>query len=393
VVLAVTVLGTVGGLAAALTSNSAYTSESVLLLTPVNTATGLPSNDYLESRAQAYAAIASSGEFLDEVRLATGGSVSDDLPDVSSAVPTDTSLVRLIATADSAAGARTLAQTSGELLIGRSQVLDTGAGGTPPLSLQQVSAPQEPAQASSTSRSLLLLAGVLAGIVLGCALAVARERQDDRIYDAASLAGVAGPTLVEVLPRRRGPGSDRETAIDALLIREVRGSAAPVVLAVESCAGPGRAGELADELARRAVELAVGAVRLHVIGPADPSPDDHASSRTIDGILHQRLVAQTTAWADVQEGVARIRTAVGEHRLTILTVESGGDLAAGRAASKRTYIEVRLGTDRAPDVQRIVGQVWAAPGTPALLAEGDRGTFSGQLRGGPGSDGRHSSTT
>ena len=119
-----------------------------------------------------------------------------------------------------------------------------------------ISPAQLPSRPAGLGTTVVLFAGLLAGLLLGMAMALLRERRSDKVYDVADVES-AGVPVVAAMPRRYRRYSDQDTPDD--VIRHLRAHvmssvSTPAVIAVATCswglAEPGIAARLSIFLHR-----------------------------------------------------------------------------------------------------------------------------------------------
>ncbi|SEL20356.1 capsular exopolysaccharide family [Blastococcus sp. DSM 46786] len=215
VVLAVAVAG-VGSL----TATRLYTAEARLFFTlEYGDSAGdlAQGSNYLQSQVASFALLAETPTVLGpagEAPDVAAGSRSL-AAQVSASVVPETVVVQISATDPSPARAAAIANAvAAELELAVEGLSPAGEDGSPAVRATTVAPAGVPGAPVSPRTSLNLAVGVLAGLLLGCGLALARDRLDTRVRDAAVVAQLTGLPVVGSIPTRPS-GSTAHPAVDA----------------------------------------------------------------------------------------------------------------------------------------------------------------------------------
>lgn len=181
VVVLFVLLGTLGAFGASALTTKLYTSQSKLLLTPVSasSSTDFSATSYVAARGLAYANVAASRAFLQQVQSKVGAPLGSQYPVITVDLVTGTTLLNITAQDTTAQGALTSARVVDTLLVQQSRTLDISATGSAQVRINVVADAILPSSPSSTGRTSYFIGGALLGIVLGAAFAVALARVSD----------------------------------------------------------------------------------------------------------------------------------------------------------------------------------------------------------------------
>lgn len=147
-------------------------------------------NQFTESRVLSYVNLVTSPAVTAPVvkQLGLRMSPSQLAGELTASVPPDTVLINIVATNPSGFRARQIAQAVGQRMIRLvTQLENPGGRGSSPVRLTVSSPATLPTTPSSPNKKLDILLGIIAGVVLGLCLAVARERADDTVSDVEEL--------------------------------------------------------------------------------------------------------------------------------------------------------------------------------------------------------------
>lgn len=176
VVVILVVLGGAGAMFSLAHTSSTFRAEAQLLVTPQPAAGGpIPSTDYIESRAQAYAVIASSAPFSAEVRAKVGGQGA--FPQYQATVQNGTTVIVVSAMDLSPSGAARTAAVVADLVVARSQALDGSASRGVRLQTTIVADPVADVSPSSPNAVVVISTGLGVGWILGLAFAYVLGRR------------------------------------------------------------------------------------------------------------------------------------------------------------------------------------------------------------------------
>ncbi|MGZ0140895.1 tyrosine-protein kinase domain-containing protein [Rhodococcus qingshengii] len=210
IVAAVTVLGILGALGASLLSTPVYQASTRLF---VSTSAGTSVNEALQGSQLSQQRVLSYTKLLTGRTLAqrtidelgprvVGGMSADELASkVTATSAPDTVLIDLAVKDASPELAREIANTLSSEFVALAKELETPEnGGTPPARVvveQQAQQPTVPVS-PKTSRNLAL--GAVAGLVVGIALALIRDRLDNTVKDRRTVEEIAGSAMVGTIP-------------------------------------------------------------------------------------------------------------------------------------------------------------------------------------------------
>jgi hypothetical protein len=141
-----------------------------------------------------------------------------------------------------------------------------------------ISAAALPARPAGPGEALLVAAAVVAALLVGLAVAMGRERRNDRVYDRAG-AAVTGVDVLATLSRREGgfaDGGAPEEVVRHLRLSVMEAVAAPATIVV-SCSShstePGVAARLGDSMRDAGSNVVLVDTVGGELDPAGPIPD------------------------------------------------------------------------------------------------------------------------
>ncbi len=144
-----------------------------------------------------------------------------------------------------------------------------------------ISAAALPARAAGPGEGLLVVGAVVGALLVGLAVAMGRERRNDRVYDRADVE-MAGVGVLATLSRRQGgfaDGGAPEEVIRHLRLSVMEALPAPATIVVSCCSHatePGVAARLADSLRHAGSNVVLVDTVGGELDPggAIPDPDD-----------------------------------------------------------------------------------------------------------------------
>lgn len=263
VVLLFAVLGGVAAAALDSLSTPTYASRaSVVVTVATDGSTGslVSAGAFAVSRANTYAALATTDGVLDRAALVTGDDPRVLAGSVAAAAQEQTALIDITAYGSSAASAAARAEAVAEELTVQAQQLDTQYPGGP-VTLSVVSRAQEPGAPTSPGAANNAVIGVVVGLALGVAAVVVGHSLDDRIRSAADVPRQARFASVTSLPvARRGEPSDGASDDRVEAVRRLRSTVDVVtsggaVLAVAGASSSSGAAAVVRQLAQAIAEV------------------------------------------------------------------------------------------------------------------------------------------
>jgi capsular exopolysaccharide synthesis family protein len=178
---------------------------------------------FVQAQVSTYAQIVGSPDVLDAVRKDLNLSLSNQAlqSKISASTPTQSTLINLYATDGSPARAAAIANSAARAFIKAIQSYTTASGSSTP-SVRMVITDRATAPSSPTSPKpvLNIALGLVLGLLVGFALAVAKELLDNRIKDAEKLADVAGVPVMGLVVE--DPRTDRHPVATRAGPRNVR---------------------------------------------------------------------------------------------------------------------------------------------------------------------------
>jgi len=157
---------------------------------------------YVQTQVQTYAAVVASPEVLHAIQKDLNLQISDtDLKaKLSATAPVGQSIVLLHVKDGSSAEAAAIANSAARAFITAVQGYSTSsAGKTPSVHLFLTDPASAPSRPTSPKPVLNIALGVLLGLLVGAALAVARDILDNRVKDPEALAKVSGSASMGVI--------------------------------------------------------------------------------------------------------------------------------------------------------------------------------------------------
>jgi capsular polysaccharide biosynthesis protein len=212
--------------------------------------------------------------------------------------------------------------------------------------------------------ALLVAAAVVAALLVGLALAMGRERRNDRVYDRADVTGV---DVLATLSRRQGgfaDGGAAEEVIRHLRLSVMDAVAPPATIVVSCCSHstePGVAARLGDSLRDAGASVVLVDAAAGELDPAGPIPDME-DAPGVSELLLAEVAGPRSLLVPVGDG---LRVLPAGRRLAeaidrFLPAQLEGLLRP--LAADADYIVVR-----APTVLNAGGEVMAATATATLL--------------------------
>lgn len=243
-VLVAAVLGLVGGAAYGATAHPTYSSSSQVLVglrSSGSTSDRLQGATYISQVLPTFTSAITSSSVLtpviSELHLHTG--VAGLAKDVTAKAGTDTAIITVTAQSDSPAAARRLASavTSRFITVAPQLLSPTSTTALPQnatnaetlpadLTLNTVSAPTTPTSPDGPSHVVVIALGLLAGLIVGIAVALSLGAADRRIRSAEQAATIADAPVIGRLPRLPARALQDRTAVPAWTeaVRELRES-------------------------------------------------------------------------------------------------------------------------------------------------------------------------
>lgn len=234
VVLAIALLGAIGGSVYALTATPQYTAESELFVAAVgadNTADLAQGSNYSQQQARNYSVVATREAVLDPVIKALHLPMSSNALArmVSASVPLNTSLISISVTDTSAPRSAAIANAVATSLTNVVvSLVPKRSDGTSPIRLETIQQAGVPTFPTTPNTKLAILFGVLLGLLLGIALIVVRELVGAKVRSADQVAQLFGTTILGTITydrsAARGPvvAASENLSIRAEEYRQVR---------------------------------------------------------------------------------------------------------------------------------------------------------------------------
>lgn len=226
VVLGVVILAVLAAGGFAMLRPPEYTARLTLFVSAQSTGpddTAYQASQLAQQRVPSYQVLLTSRPIAKEVveRLGLNATPEDVAERITATTPPDTALIQVAVTGRSAERTAAVANTAAAVMVGLVGELDKSlvAGFRPPPVAIHVVAPASPPESpSSSGTASTILIGLLAGVALAGATALARNALDTSVRSADQLSEAAGAPTLGVL------GDDRRARKDPLAIQRDRRS-------------------------------------------------------------------------------------------------------------------------------------------------------------------------
>ncbi|GAA4752513.1 polysaccharide biosynthesis tyrosine autokinase [Modestobacter marinus] len=218
---AAALVGLLAGLAWALTTAPTYRSTASVYfsLQYGDTASDLvQGSTFTQNQVTSYAELATTPAVLqpviDELGLPMG--VSALAGRVQASAPVDTVIVEVAVTDTSAVRSARIADAVVDTLSRTVEELaPEDADGEPTVQATTVAPAEVPVRPAAPNTTLYALAGLVAGLVLGCALLLLRAALDTRVRDTGTLAALTDRPLIGTIGAVRTKGTERPVVVEA----------------------------------------------------------------------------------------------------------------------------------------------------------------------------------
>ena len=328
VVLALALVGAGAGVTVAHVLPPSYSAESTLFVRAESSGSSLyERSEFALQQVSSYAQLGTSAEVLAPVAESLGISTGELADRVSVTNPVDTVVLHVTATSPTAQGAADLADTvAGRLTDAVDRIEGSGDGRSVTLDAT-VPAPV-PTASSGPSTAVLGLLGLLVGLGLGIAAALALGATRPRVSTIEEVRRATGLPVVGQLPtdlarahdaRRRSTGAAAALRETVQNVRTLRGGDLPSLLVVARTEGVDEADGVAAGLARAVVEL-------------------DASCALVEGDADVR----STRWrASASAPASAERDPAGLDRVPVVDVVRAAALGRSRAVASRSFPGLR----------------------------------------------------
>jgi capsular exopolysaccharide synthesis family protein len=201
------VVGGAVALAASLLQTPQYTSHTQLFVSTTDSATTsdvFQGSQFSQQRVTSYAQLLTGEELAGRVvdRLDLPLSPGQLAQEITATAVTDTVLIDVSVTDPSAQRAQKIAGGVGEEFIDLVGDLETPkTGGASPVKVTVTDSPEVPSSPSSPQTTRNIALGLLVGLLIGAALAIARARFDRSVREAEEASELAGAPVIGVILR------------------------------------------------------------------------------------------------------------------------------------------------------------------------------------------------
>jgi capsular exopolysaccharide synthesis family protein len=201
------VVGGAVALAASLLQTPQYTSHTQLFVSTTDSATTsdvFQGSQFSQQRVTSYAQLLTGEELAGRVvdRLDLPLSPGQLTREIAATAVTDTVLIDVTVTDPSAERAQRIADGLGREFISLVGDLETPeSGGASPVKVTVTDSPEVPSSPSSPQTTRNIALGLLVGLLIGAALAIARARLDRSVREAEEASELAGAPVIGVILR------------------------------------------------------------------------------------------------------------------------------------------------------------------------------------------------
>ncbi|MBY3555698.1 tyrosine-protein kinase domain-containing protein [Modestobacter lapidis] len=200
------VVGGVVALVLSLLQTPQYTSRTQFFVSTTgsgSTSDVFQGSQFSQQRVASYSQLLTGEEMAGRVvdRLGLEMSNSELARKITASTVADTVLIDVAVSDSSAERAQAIAETLGDEFVELVRLLETPASGASPVKVTVTDRPELPATASSPKTLENVALGLIVGLLIGCALAIARTRLDRSVRDAEEASELAAAPIVGVILR------------------------------------------------------------------------------------------------------------------------------------------------------------------------------------------------